>query len=93
MYRAAQAQLQGDMESAMDHARRARDLAGEDDPLGRGGAAGLLALAHWTAGDLEIAHGYWTDAMASLDRAGHTVDAIGVHASAGRDPHGAGTAA
>ena len=31
----------------MTHARRALDLAAEDDHLGRGGAAALLGLAHW----------------------------------------------
>jgi LuxR family maltose regulon positive regulatory protein len=78
MYRAAQAQLHGDTEGTLAHARRALELASDHDPLGRGGAAGLLALAHWTSGNLEVAHGYWTDAMASLDRAGHTVDAIAI---------------
>jgi LuxR family maltose regulon positive regulatory protein len=76
MYRAAQAQLRGDMEVTLTHARRSLELAGDDDPLGRGGAAGLLALAHWASGDLEVAHRYWSDAIASLERAGHTVDAI-----------------
>ena len=56
---------------------RAFDLAGEDDPLGRGAAAGFLALAHWGGGDLEAAHGFWAEAMACLQRAGHEVDAIG----------------
>ncbi len=37
------------------HARRALDLVGEDDHLGRGGAAALLGLAYWTSGDLEAA--------------------------------------
>ena len=43
----------------------------------RGGAAGLLALAHWTKGDLEVAHRFWADAMASLEEAGHLSDVIG----------------
>ena len=76
MYRAAQAQLRGDMEATLAHARRSLELAGDDDPLGRGGAAGFLALAHWATGELEVAHRYWTDAVTSLERAGHTVDAI-----------------
>ena len=46
-------------------------------PLGRGAAAGFLALAHWGGGDLEAAHGFWAEAMACLQRAGHAVDAIG----------------
>ncbi len=77
LYRAAQAQLEGDRERTESFAQKAFDLAGDDDPLGRGAAAGFLALAHWESGDLEAAHGFWTEAMASLQRAGHAVDAIG----------------
>ena len=77
LYRAAQAQMKGDRERTEAFAHRAFDLAGEDDPLGRGAAAGFLALAHWGGGDLEAAHGFWAEAMASLQRAGHAVDAIG----------------
>lgn len=78
LYRAAQAQLRGDLAATVAHARRAYDLAGETDDLGRGGAAGLLALAHWANGDLEEAHGSWIDSMQSLERAGHHVDAIAI---------------
>ncbi len=77
LYRAAQAQMNGDREGTEAYAHRAFDLAGEDDPLGRGAAAGFLALAHWGGGDLEVAHGFWAEAMACLQRAGHAVDAIG----------------
>ena len=77
LYRAAQAQINGDRDRTEAFAHRAFDLASEDDPLGRGAAAGFLALAHWGGGDLEPAHGFWTEAMACLQRAGHAVDAIG----------------
>ena len=77
LYRAAQAQMNGDRKRTEAFAVRAFDLAGEDDPLGRGAAAGFLALAHWGGGDLEAAHGFWAEAMACLQRAGHAVDAIG----------------
>ena len=76
LYRAAQARMNGDREGTEAYAHRAFDLAG-NDPLGRGAAAGLLALAHWGGGDLEAAHGFWAEAMACLQRAGHAVDAIG----------------
>ena len=69
--------MKGDRERTEAFAHRAFDLAGEDDPLGRGAAAGFLALAHWGGGDLEAAHGFWAEAMACLQRAGHAVDAIG----------------
>ena len=76
LYRAAQAHLSGDVAGTMTYAQRALDLVRDDDELTRGSAAGLLALAHWTSGDLEAAHGSWTSAMGSLQRAGHLADAV-----------------
>jgi LuxR family maltose regulon positive regulatory protein len=58
------------------YARRALDLAPEDDHLTRGGAAGFLGLAAWTSGDLEAAHRSYADGMASLQKAGNISDAI-----------------
>ncbi len=43
----------------------------------RGAAAALLALAAWTTGDLEEAHRWYADGMASLEKAGHISDVIG----------------
>ena len=60
-----------------DHARRALDLVAEDDHLGRGSPAALLGLAYWTSGDLEAAHRWYADGMASLEKAGHLSDVIG----------------
>ena len=77
VYRAAQARVLGDVAGTMAHARHALDLVGEDDHLGRGSAAGFLALTYWTSGDLEQAHRHWVDAMASLLKAGHVSDAVG----------------
>ncbi|MDQ6837979.1 MAG: tetratricopeptide repeat protein, partial [Actinomycetota bacterium] len=44
----------------------------------RGSAAGLLALAHWSQGDLDAAHRRYTDALASLEKAGHLSDVLGL---------------
>lgn len=77
VYRTAQAHLQGDVASTIAHAAQALDLVADDDHLGRGAAAGLLALAHWTNGDLDAAHGAWSEAMANLESAGHLADAVG----------------
>jgi LuxR family maltose regulon positive regulatory protein len=77
VYRAAQAQTRGDVAATMKHARRALDLAPEDDHLGRGAAAGFLALASWAIGDLEAAHRAYAECMASVQRAGHVSDALG----------------
>ena len=77
VYRAAQAHLRSDVGSTMTYATRALDLIDDDDHLGRGSAAGLLALAYWTKGDLDAAHDAWTDAMTNLELAGHLTDAVG----------------
>ncbi len=77
VHRAGQARILGDAAGTVAHARRALDLVGEDDHLSRGGAAGLLALASWTGGDLEAASRWYATGMASLEKAGHLSDVIG----------------
>src|SRR5450830_730659 len=77
VYRAAQAWVLGDVAGTMTHARRALDLVGADGHLGRGAAAGMLGLAHWTSGDLDVAHRWWADSQASLEKAGHHSDMLG----------------
>ena len=77
MYRAGQALIRGDVAGTMTHARRALELAVADDSLGRGSAAALLGLAYWTRGDLDAAHSWYADGMASLEKAGHRSDVIG----------------
>ena len=77
LYRAAQARIRGDVASTMAHARRAIDLAPDDDHLARGAAAGLLGLAYWTLGDLEAAHRWYTEASVRLEQAGHLSDVLG----------------
>ena len=86
IYRAALAQAVGDVAGTMTHSRRALDLAGEDDHFERGGATLLLALASWTSGDLETAHRSYSDAMASLQRAGHVSDVVAGAIAAGGHP-------
>ena len=77
VYRAADAHLRGDVAATIEYAERALGLIGPEDRLGRGSAAGLLALASWTRGELEAAHGAWVDAMTNLAAAGHRTDAVG----------------
>jgi LuxR family maltose regulon positive regulatory protein len=77
MYRAGTALVRGDVAGTMTHARRALDLAGEDDHLARGAPAALLGLAYWTTGDLDAASRLYVDAMASLERAGYHSDVLG----------------
>jgi LuxR family maltose regulon positive regulatory protein len=74
--RAGLALARGDVPGTVTYARRALDVAPEDDYLTRGGAAGFLGLASWTSGDLEAAHRTYADGMASLQKAGNIADAI-----------------
>ena len=76
MYRAALAQARGDAAGTADHAQRALDLAGPDDHLARGGAAGFLGFAAWAGGDVSAALDTFTQAVASLHAAGSLVDAL-----------------
>ncbi|MGY1747335.1 helix-turn-helix transcriptional regulator, partial [Blastococcus sp. SYSU D00695] len=78
VYRAALARLTGDLPGTVTHAERVLELAGDDEHLVRGAAAGLLGLAHWTTGDLPAAHRWWTESRDRLHRAGHHADTLGV---------------
>ncbi|SFT53120.1 LuxR family transcriptional regulator, maltose regulon positive regulatory protein [Geodermatophilus amargosae] len=77
VYRAGRALVLGDVAATMTHARRALDLAVEDDHLARGAPAALLGLAYWTGGHLDTARRWYADATASLVKAGHHSDALG----------------
>lgn len=74
--RAGLSLVEGDLPGTENYARRAIDLAPEDDHLTRGGAAGFLGLAAWTRGDLATAHRTYAAGMASLEKAGNIADAI-----------------
>lgn len=77
IYRAAQALAVGDTAGAMTHATTALGLVGKDDHLERGAASGLLAIGHWTNGELGVAYGLWSDSYSNLERAGHHSDMLG----------------
>jgi LuxR family maltose regulon positive regulatory protein len=77
VYRAALAQARGDVDGTVAHAQRALDLAGPDDHLARGGAAGFLGLAAWAAGDLATAVDTFREAVRSLHAAGTVADELG----------------
>ena len=77
MYRAGQALARGDAPGTVRHARRALDLAPEDDHLCRAGASGLLGLASWGNGDLEAAHRAYSACVDGLRRAGFIADILG----------------
>jgi LuxR family transcriptional regulator, maltose regulon positive regulatory protein len=77
VWRAAQALAVGDTAGTVYHARRALDLAPEDDLLRRGAAAGLLGLASWASGDLDAAHQGYAECMARMHLAGNRADVLG----------------
>jgi LuxR family transcriptional regulator, maltose regulon positive regulatory protein len=77
LYRAAVAQARGDVPATVAYARQAFELAGPDDHLSRGGAAGFLGLAAWATGDLTTAVGTFEEAVASLHAAGNLADELG----------------
>jgi len=77
LYRASVAQAGGDVDGTVAHASRALELAGPDDHLSRGGAAGFLGLAAWAAGDPGTAVDTFSTAVVSLHMAGNIADELG----------------
>jgi ATP/maltotriose-dependent transcriptional regulator MalT len=76
-YRAAIAQARGDVDGTVAHARHTLALAGPNDHLARGAAAGFLGLAAWAAGDPATAVDTFSTAVASLHAAGNIADELG----------------
>jgi LuxR family maltose regulon positive regulatory protein len=76
LHRAGLAWMLGDLPGAIANARAAQAAAVGMD-VEAGGAAGMLGLAHWTAGDLASAHTAWSEAVAALESAGHLADVLG----------------
>ena len=76
IYRAAHAQLVGNVPASESYAEQVLALVPENDHLPRGAAAAFLGLASWARGDLEVAHRNYAAGMASLQRAGHLSDVI-----------------
>jgi LuxR family maltose regulon positive regulatory protein len=77
LYRAALAQVRGDVPGTIKHAQLVLDLAPPDDHLGRAAGSGLLAIAYWSRGDLEAARSSWTECRSGLQRIRHIADALG----------------
>ena len=76
-YRASVAQARGDVDGTVAHARHALELAGPNDHLASGAAAGFLGLAAWAAGDPRTAVDTFSTAVASLHAAGNIADELG----------------
>lgn len=76
VYRASLAQARGDVEGTVEHAQHALDIAGPEDHLARGAAAGFLGLAAWAEGEVSTALQTFTQALASLHASGNLVDEL-----------------
>ena len=77
LHRAGYALARGNLAETVNHARRALDLAPEDDRLTRGGATALTGLAAWASGDLETAYRTYAEGMADVERGGHLSGTVG----------------
>ena len=77
LHRAGYALARGNLVETVSHARRALDLAPEDDRLTRGGATALMGLAAWASGDLETAYRTYAEGMADVQRGGHLSGTVG----------------
>jgi LuxR family transcriptional regulator, maltose regulon positive regulatory protein len=77
LIRAGQALGRGDMPETLRHARRALDLALEDDYLTLGGAASQLGLVAWASGDLDAARRLTAEGLSNVRLAGYISPAIG----------------
>lgn len=78
LYRAALAQIRGDVPGLIAHAQRTLDLVPADDHVGRAAGSSMLGIAYWSQGRLAAAHDAWSDGRAGLQRAGHIADTLGV---------------
>ncbi|MBV9577947.1 MAG: helix-turn-helix transcriptional regulator [Chloroflexi bacterium] len=77
IHRAGYALARGNLVESVNHARRALDLAPDDDHLTRGGANALMGLAAWANGDLDIAYRSYAEGMADVQRGGHLSGTVG----------------
>jgi LuxR family maltose regulon positive regulatory protein len=77
LHRAGLALARGNLVETAQHARRALDLAPEDDRLTRGGATALMGLAAWASGELDTAYRTYAEGMADVERGGHLSGTVG----------------
>ena len=78
VHRAGQALVLGDRAGCITHARRALDLAGPDDHVGRAAASALIGLASWGDGDVAAAQAGYAESWNHMQRAGHIADILGL---------------
>lgn len=69
--------LTGDVDGTIAHASRALELIDATDHFRRAAATALLALARWTAGELDAAVASYTEAIEHFIAADHLPDMLG----------------
>jgi LuxR family maltose regulon positive regulatory protein len=69
--------LANDLDGTIAHASGALALVEPTDHLRRGAATALLAIAHWTVGELDAAVSRYGEAIEELTAAGHLADMLG----------------
>ncbi len=77
VHRAGLALVTGDVDGTVAFARRALDLAQDDDHLARGAASALRGLAAWGSGDLETAETSYAECLVQFEQVGHVGDIFG----------------
>ena len=78
LYRAALAQVRGDVPAIIEHAQNVLELAPPDDHVSRAAGSSMLGIAYWSQGSLDAARLAWTEGRNGLQRAGHIPDVLGV---------------
>jgi LuxR family maltose regulon positive regulatory protein len=78
VHRAGQALVLGDRAGCITHARRALDLAGPGEHLGRAAGSALIGLASWGNGDVAAAQAGYAESWQHMQRAGHIADVLGL---------------
>jgi LuxR family maltose regulon positive regulatory protein len=76
-HRAGLALVRGDADETVRCARRALDLALDDDHLSRGAANALTGLAAWSKGDLETARSSYAACLVEFERINYISDVLG----------------
>jgi LuxR family transcriptional regulator, maltose regulon positive regulatory protein len=77
LYRAAQALVRGDLETAYEQGSVAVVLSQDGGHIDRGSSNGILGLVQWSRGDLSAARAAWTISLNELLLAGHRSDVLG----------------
>jgi LuxR family maltose regulon positive regulatory protein len=83
VHRAGLALVRGDVETTVEHSRRALAQVQEGDHVVRGAALALGGLAAWTTGDLDAAHDAYTACVVDFQAIDYVSDVLGCSVAIG----------